>query len=146
MQLHDLPAIVEKTKKRVGRGTSSGRGKTSGRGVKGDKARGTSPWYRQGGSRRSRLLKHLPQVRGIGNLFTGNKDIVISLETINKVYVAGETVSVETLLEKGVLTRIKSNQSIKILSKGTLDKKLTVQVPTSASAKAQIEKMGGSVE
>ena len=36
-------------------------------------------------------------------------------------------------------------RSIKILGNGELTKKLTVKVPCSASAKAKIEKAGGSV-
>lgn len=141
MNLHEMPSLVRRSKKRVGRGTSSGRGKTSGRGHKGDKARGKSPWYKVGGSRRSRLIKHLPQLRGIGNPGTTVKSLVISLSTLEDNYKAGDTVSVETLLEKGLIL----SPVAKILGNGKLTKKLTVTVPVSASAKSAIEQAGGSV-
>jgi large subunit ribosomal protein L15 len=146
MQLHELPSIVRRTKKRVGRGTSSGRGKTSGRGVKGDKARGTSPWYKAGGSRRSRIMKHLPQVRGIGNLRTSPDTLTLTLSALNSAYSANDVVNMETLLEKGVVRGLKSGQGVKILAKGKIEKAVKVQIPTSESAKAAIEKAGGSVE
>ncbi len=144
MKLHEMPSLVERTRKRVGRGTSSGRGKTSGRGHKGDKARGTSPWYRVGGSRRSRLLKHLPQVRGIGNLNVAIKARVISLEMLESNYNAGETVTLQSLHEKGVVSP--SRVDVKVLGQGNLTKKLSVEIPVSASAKEAIERAGGSVQ
>lgn len=144
MNLHEMPALVEKTHKRVGRGTSSGRGKTSGRGHKGDKARGKSPWYRVGGSRRSRLLKHLPQVRGIGNLNKSEKPLVVTLSVLESSYNAGETVTLQSLYEKGVVSP--SQAGVKVLGQGNLTKKLTVELPVSASAKEAIERAGGNVQ
>jgi len=141
MNLHEMPSLVKRTKKRLGRGTSSGRGKTSGRGHKGDNARGTSPWYKEGGSRRSRLIKHLPQRRGIGNGPTSVKPLVVSLAMIEDNYAVGETVSIESLLEKGLI----NSPVAKILGNGKLTKKLMVSVPVSASAKLAIEQAGGSV-
>jgi len=41
---------MERSQKRVGRGTGSGKGKTSGRGMKGQKARGKIPSAFIGGS------------------------------------------------------------------------------------------------
>jgi large subunit ribosomal protein L15 len=141
MNLNELPKIIERTKGRIGRGTSSGHGKTSGRGHKGDKARGKSPWYKVGGSRRSRLIKHLPQLRGIGNPGTTVKSLVVSLTTLDTHFKDGETVSIEMLLEKGLIL----SPVAKILGNGKLSKKLTVSVPVSKSAKAAIEQAGGSV-
>jgi large subunit ribosomal protein L15 len=143
MNLHELPKITDRTKKRVGRGTSSGRGKTSGRGVKGDKARGTSPWWKEGGSRRSRVIKHLPQVRGIGNLNTKAGVIALSLAQLDAVYENGDTVNLETLIVKGLVSRVKTG--VKVLAKGALSKKLIVEIPVSGTAQAAIEKAGGSV-
>lgn len=143
MELHKMPSLVEKTKKRLGRGTSSGRGKTSGRGHKGDKARGRSPWYKVGGSRRSRLIKHLPQLRGIGNSSVSAKAAVVTLGQLDAAFEKGATVSLDTLIEKGLVTRA---SWVKVLNKGALSKALIVQIPTSASAKEAIERAGGSVE
>jgi large subunit ribosomal protein L15 len=143
MNLNELPKITDRTKKRVGRGTSSGKGKTSARGVKGDKARGSTPWWKEGGSRRSRVIKHLPQVRGIGNLNVTSPVIALSLSQLDGVYENGDTVNIETLIVKGLVSRVKNG--VKILGTGSLSKKLTVEVPVSATAKAAIEKAGGSV-
>ncbi len=134
----------KKTSRRVGRGESSGAGKTSGRGHKGDKARGKSPWYREGGSRRSRTLKHLPQVRGIGNLNVSDKPLVVSLALLESSYKAGETVTLQSLHEKGVVSP--SHKEVKVLGQGNLTKKLVVELPVSASAKEAIERAGGSVQ
>ena len=143
MDLHNLPSLVNKSKRRLGRGTSSGNGKTSGRGHKGDKARGKSPWYKVGGSRRSRLIKHLPQLRGIGNAATSIKPAVVTLSQLEVAFTKGDTVTLATLLEKGVVSRA---ATVKVLNKGSLTKSLTVQVPVSSSAKDAIVRAGGSVE
>jgi large subunit ribosomal protein L15 len=143
MNLHEMPSLIKRTKKRVGRGTSSGRGKTSGRGHKGDKARGKSPWYRVGGSRRSRLIKHLPQRRGIGNGNVSLKAVVVTLAQIEASYNKGETVSLDTLIEKGLVSR---TVTVKVLNKGSLKKAVTVRIPVSLSAKEAIERAGGTIE
>lgn len=143
MNIHEMPSLVKRTKKRIGRGTSSGRGKTSGRGHKGDKARGKSPWYKVGGSRRSRLLKHLPQRRGIGNSGLAIRRVIVTLAQLDALYDKGETVTIATLAEKGL---IYANETVKLLNKGAITKALTVEIPVSDSAKQAIEKAGGSVE
>ena len=49
MNLSQLPRIVTKSKKRIGRGYGSGKAKTAGRGTKGQKARGKIPGGFEGG-------------------------------------------------------------------------------------------------
>lgn len=62
-----LPKIVAKSKKRVGRGMGSGKGShTSGRGQKGQKSRGTIGVLFEGMKMRKSFLKRLPLVRGKG--------------------------------------------------------------------------------
>ena len=56
---------------------------------------------------------------------------------------AGAEITVETLAKAGFSDN--KNPKIKILGTGELTKKFTVKVPCSASAKAKIEKAGGSV-
>ncbi|MBO4709538.1 MAG: uL15 family ribosomal protein, partial [Kiritimatiellae bacterium] len=56
---------------------------------------------------------------------------------------AGAEITVETLAKAGFSDN--KRPKIKILGNGELTKKLTVKVPCSASAKAKIEKAGGSV-
>ena len=66
---------------------------------------------------------------------------IVNLKSLN-VFEDGETVTAETLLEKGVLS--KCRYGVKILGKGQITKKITVQADAfSASAKEAIEAAGG---
>lgn len=63
----NLPKVVAKSKKRVGRGMGSGKGShTSGRGQKGQKSRGTIGVLFEGMKVRKSYLKRLPLIRGKG--------------------------------------------------------------------------------
>ncbi|HLC94297.1 MAG TPA: hypothetical protein VJH96_01915 [Patescibacteria group bacterium] len=63
--LSTLPKIIEKGKKRVGRGLGSGRGAKSGRGTtRHQRARESIPLFFEGGQ--NRLVKKFPLVRGKG--------------------------------------------------------------------------------
>lgn len=126
-------------RKRVGRGNGSGLGGTAGKGHKGQKARtgGKVRWGFEGGQ--TPLMRRLPKF-GFNNHNFRTRFDVINLETLNKF--DGE-VSPETLQKAGLLT----HGRIKILGKGTLTKKLKVKAhKLSDSAKAAIEKAGGTVE
>jgi large subunit ribosomal protein L15 len=69
----------------------------------------------------------------------------VNLRDLDRAFEDGDTVSVETLVEKGLIRGDK--QPVKILGDGKLTKKLTVQVHKfSASAQAGITKAGGSCE
>ena len=62
-----LPKVVQKSKKRVGRGMGSGKGShTSSRGQKGQKSRGTIGVLFEGMKMRKSFLKRLPLMRGKG--------------------------------------------------------------------------------
>ena len=62
-----------------------------------------------------------------------------------EVFEDGATVSVETLIEKGIVKNPKDG--VKILGNGELTKKLTVKANAfSASAKEKIEALGGTAE
>ena len=68
----------------------------------------------------------------------------MNLSTLQRVFKSGDTVSLETLKEQGVLK--KSVKDAKILAVGEIKKKLTVKdLPVSASAQAKIEAAGGTV-
>ena len=147
MQLHELkPRTKRATKKVVGRGGK--RGKTSGRGTKGQKARAghrIRPAIRD-------VIKKLPKRRGEGvsrNRFSTPfaNTVVLNIGVLNEVFAAGELVTPKTLVEKEVIKKQGNNiPSVKILGKGELTKKLEVRgCSFSASAKAAIEKAGGSV-
>ena len=145
MELHDLhPAKgAKKTRKRIGRGPGSGTGKTAGKGHKGQKSRsGYSRRYGFEGGQMP-LVRRIPK-RGFTNIFRLEFQVV-NLRDLDRSFADGEAVSVEALVEKGLVRGGK--RPVKVLGDGDLTKKLTVQVHKfSASAKAGIEKAGGSCE
>ena len=70
---------------------------------------------------------------------------IINLETLDKLFNDGDAVSMETLLEKGVIR--KELNGLKVLGRGEITKKLTVKAAIfSASAKEKIEAAGGKAE
>lgn len=133
-----------KAKKRLGRGRGSGTGKTSGKGVKGQKARAGHHGARlgfEGGQ--------VPMVRRIPKRGFKNPNRVetfpINVELLEKEFAAGATVDLTVLRAKGIIPKL--TERVKILSEGTITKKLTIKVhAASASAKEKIEKAGGTLE
>ena len=120
---------------RRGRGHGSGNGKTAGKGHKGQKARSgaTRPGFEGG---QMPLYRRIPK-RG----FTcrNSKTIVgINISELER-FEDGATVSVETLIESGIVKN--PRDGVKILGNGELTKKLTVQA-NAFSAKAA-EKIPG---
>ena len=146
MQIHQ---IKRKTKNKkvmlVGRGGK--RGKTSGRGGKGQTARAghkTRPEWRD-------FIKRMPKLRGYSfQSISGVKNPVtaINLDILEIAFKSGETVKPSTLFARGVIGQYKGqNQKIKILGDGEISKKITlVGCTVSKTAKAKIEKAGGSVK
>ena len=126
---------------RRGRGHGSGNGKTAGKGHKGQKARSGAPRPGFEGGQMP-LYRRLPK-RGFTNRNT--KEIVaINLEVLER-FENGATVSVETLIEQGIVKN--PRDGVKILGRGELTKKLNVQANAfSASAKEKIEALGGTAE
>ena len=126
---------------RVGRGHGSGNGKTAGKGHKGQKARSgaTRPGFEGG---QMPLYRRLPK-RGFTNRNT--KDIVsINITELNR-FEDGAVVTIETLVENGVIKNPKDG--VKILGNGELTKKLTVKANAfSASAADKIQALGGTTE
>ena len=126
---------------RRGRGHGSGNGKTAGKGHKGQKARSGAPRPGFEGGQMP-LYRRIPK-RGFHNRNT--KEIVaINLEVLER-FEDGATVSVDTLIETGIVKNPKDG--VKILGRGELTKKLNVKVNAySASAKEKIEALGGTAE
>lgn len=144
MQLNNLDKLIDKSKKRLGRGTGSGKGKTGGRGTKGQKARGKIPASFVGGS--LPLYKKLPFIRGWGNMKSKPKPVVVSMNELNR-FKANSEISVESFVEVGLITQADSKKrGIKLLDRGELTVKgLSVKLPVSAKAKLKIESSGGKV-
>ena len=127
---------------RRGRGHGSGNGKTAGKGHKGQKARsggGVRPGFEGG---QMPLYRRIPK-RGFTN--RNRLEIVaINVSALER-FDAGSEVSVETLIESGIVKNPKDG--VKILGNGELTKKLTVKANAfSASAKEKIEAVGGTCE
>ena len=144
MKLHELsPAEGSKKEvKRIGRGHGSGQGKTAGKGHKGQKARagkGMRVGFEGG---QMPLQRRIPK-RGFNNII--RKTVVaINVGTLNK-FEDGAVVDIAALTEKGIVKN--SFDSVKILSNGTINKKLTVKANAfSKGAVAKIEAAGGKTE
>ena len=144
MKLNQLTATPGATKerKRIGRGYGAGTGKTAGKGHKGQKARaghGMRPGFEGG---QMPMQRRIPK-RGFNNIFA--KEIVsINVGTLNK-FEDGASGDAAALMEAGILK--KECDGVKILSNGTLTKKLTVKANAfSAAAKEKIEAAGGKAE
>jgi large subunit ribosomal protein L15 len=137
MQLHELTRTTPNKKaRRVGRG--GGRGKTSGRGTKGQKARAghrIMPAIRE-------QLKKLPKRRGYSFKSIEGKPAVINVSSLEKFFSPGDAVNPKILAERGAVR----GGAVKILGDGEITKKLAISgCLVSASARAKIEKAGGSV-
>lgn len=144
MKLHEMKPVEGAThsKKRVGRGTSSGTGKTAGRGQKGQNSRsgGGVRLGFEGGQ--TPLFKRLPK-RGFTNFFRKEYQVV-SLDSLNT-YPKGTIVTPELLVNDRKVRN--ANQGIKVLGNGSLKVNLTVKAHKfSASAVKAIEEAGGKTE
>ena len=148
MKLHDLVPNPgsKKNRKRVGRGISAGQGKTAGRGTKGQGSRSGSggKLYRQGGN--LPFFRRLPFMRGKG--FTPPNQVEyneVNLDQLDETFKADADVTPESL-EAARLLR-DARKPVVILGRGDVKVALKVRAHrVSASAKAKIEKAGGSVE
>ena len=101
---------------RRGRGHASGNGKTAGKGHKGQKARSGAPrpGFECG---QMPLYRRIPK-RGFTN--RNSKDIVAINLSALEVFENGETVTVETLLEKGIVRTLRT--ALKFLETENLPK------------------------
>ncbi len=140
----EIKKTVEKRSKRLGRGYGSGKGgHTSSRGQKGQKSRGSLGVIFEGVKTKKSFYKRLPLIRGKGKLKALAKPSIISLSDLS-VFRAGTVVNLEKLIEEGIVDKkYATKHGVKILGNGEIDKKLTIEVPLSASAKEKIEKAGG---
>jgi len=127
IELHNLVNETQPSKgrKRKGRGPGSGHGKTSCRGHKGQGSRsGYKKRYGKEGGRMPLFMK-LP-TRGFTRGRFLKKSFAITLQLIDQFYQDGETVSLATLYDKGVVKKRVPGGLI-ILSTGELSKKVTIE-------------------
>lgn len=140
--LHEITGIDNnKSRKRVGRGSSAGGGKTAGRGTKGQKARtgGSIPAYFEGGQ--TPWMMRLKKKKG----FTPYRKASYLLVNLNEL----ETIAPEGTLTLDLLMesrRIAPGTKIKVLGTGEVSKPYAVQTHfISKVAQAKIEAAGGTV-
>jgi large subunit ribosomal protein L15 len=144
MQLNTISPAEGSTKKRkrIGRGPGSGHGKTSTKGHKGQKARSggsVKPGFEGG---QMPMQRRLPK-RG----FTPLTRKVYELVKVGQfeIFEAGTTVSIEELVQAGIVTGVKDG--VKVLADGELTKSLTIVAHKfSAAAKEKIAAAGGTVQ
>lgn len=142
LSLHTLKPTKgsRRGKKRVGRGLGS-KGSYSGRGVKGQRARsGGRSGLKLKGLRP--LMLSTPKQRGFHSIKP--KAMVVNIGDLAKVFVSGAKVNPKAILKKGLVSDI--TDGVKILGKGDIGIALTLEgCLVSASAKAKIEKAGGTI-
>jgi len=148
MRLNDIKDNpgARKTRVRIGRGIGSGVGKTGGRGGKGQTARtGVAIGGFEGGQ--MPLHRRLPK-RGFKSM--NRKDwneinVGALQQAIDEGKLkAGQSVDVTALVDAGILRRPKDG--LRLLGSGEIKAKLALTVNhATASAKAAIEKAGGSI-
>ena len=146
MRLHDLKPNpgAKHRRKRLGIGESSGKGKTSGKGHKGQKARSGGsirPGFEGG---QMPIYRRLPK-RGFNNAAFKTVYGVVNLDSLEKTFSAGDSVTEDTLRKAGLVNG--RFDGVKILGRGEITKALNVLVDeVSVTAREKIEKAGGTVE
>ncbi|MFY9462988.1 MAG: uL15m family ribosomal protein, partial [Candidatus Sungiibacteriota bacterium] len=136
MQIHQLKRThAQKYARRVGRGGK--RGTYSGRGIKGLGARA-------GGKFRPEerdIIKRIPKLRGYRFPSFQQKPAIVNLDTIERRYAAGDTISPASLVAKGLVVRARGRApKVKILARGESKKKFIFKnVVFSIAAKTKLK-------
>lgn len=141
-QLNNLTPLVKK-RKRVGRGGK--RGGSSCKGGKGQTQRSGAKIRIGFEGGQMPLFRRLPK-RGFSNFDHATNYTIVNLQTIDTAFEAGDLVTKDLLLEKGLIKVQKGDKNflLKVLGKGTLSKKLTIQADAfSDSALNNIKNSGG---
>jgi large subunit ribosomal protein L15 len=130
---------IIKHRKRYARGNGSGRGGTSGRGHKGQKARTGKtlrPYFESGAIE---LYRRLPKVNGFTRHWV-KKAFALNISKLNH-FDTKEVVNLASLKAKNLIPA--TAVAFKLLSKGELDKALTIETDLyTKQAKAKLDKAG----
>jgi large subunit ribosomal protein L15 len=132
-----------KNRKTIGRGGR--KGTYCGKGMKGQKARSGAkidPLFEGG---RSTLIDHMKKKRGFKAV--NYKKEIINLKDIVRMFKDGDIVNLKSLIETGLVDKIKAKNGIKILGSGEIKIKLQMdkEILLSGSAKNAISKAGGKI-
>ena len=139
------PQGANKQPKRVGRGSSSGLGTTAGKGNKGQQSRSGGKTYIGFEGGQMPLYRRIAH-KGFSNYPFKKEYVCINVWQLDAKFNDGETVDKAALIAKDFISA-KTASLVKVLGNGEITKKLTVIVDkVSESAKAKIEKAGGSVK
>jgi large subunit ribosomal protein L15 len=145
MRLHTLKPTPGSKKEptRKGRGTGTGKGKTAGRGQGGQKSRsggGVRPGFEGG---QMPLTRRVPK-RGFSNATFKKIYGIVKVEDLD-VFEAGDTVTIQSLKDKGIIKN--KFKLVKILSNGEITKPLTITVDeVTKAARDKIIEAGGKIE
>jgi len=144
LKLDQLPKTTAKHQKRLGRGYGSGvGGHTVGRGEKGQRSRtgrGIPLWFEGG---QLPVVKKLPYLRGKSRFQTLEREV--QLVTLTKLSKVEENIVNPEVLKKNGIIRFE-HRPVKVTGVGSIAKAVTLQnIKCTASAKAAIEKAGGSI-
>ena len=139
------PQGANKQPKRVGRGSSSGLGTTAGKGNKGQQSRSGGKTYIGFEGGQMPLYRRIAH-KGFSNYPFKKEYVCINVDQLEAKFNDGETVDKAALIAKGFISA-KNASLVKILGNGDVKKKLNIVADkVSESAKAKIEKAGGSVK
>lgn len=142
--MNNLPSIVTRPKKRVGRGPGSGKGfHTTGRGQKGQKARYNVHILFEGVKTKKSLLHRLPMLPGKQKFKAQPKPEIIQLIALDA-HPEGE-VTMASLIEHKFVSRKAKKLGVKIIGGGEVTKKFTLTVPATQSVRDAIVKAGGTI-
>jgi large subunit ribosomal protein L15 len=116
MRLHEITTTNPiKRGRRVGRGIAAGQGKTAGRGTKGQKARtganSNIPRTFDGGA--TNFVQRLPKLKGFKSHRTPL--VTINVVTLSRNFDNGATISLTTLVEKGLIDEHGLKSGVKIV-------------------------------
>ena len=129
------------SKKRIGRGHGSGQGAQAGRGHKGAQSRSGFKFKRGFEGGQMPLHRRVPK-RGFHNGFR-TEYAVVNLDALAERFDEGTVVTPQLLREKGLIHS--TRQPIKVLARGDVSKKLTVQAHKfSGKAAEKIQAAGGA--
>ncbi|WP_353684014.1 50S ribosomal protein L15 [Thermodesulfovibrio sp. 3907-1M] len=146
MKINELkPAPGSKKRvKRIGRGLGSGHGRYATKGIKGQKSRsgGAKGAGFEGGQ--MPLQRRVPK-RGFSNVPFRKEYAIVNLKDLNKIIDEVDVITPETLLQKGVVKKLKDG--LKILGSGEIKKPVIIKTHAISKAALQkIESIGGKVE
>jgi len=130
------------SKKRIGRGHGTGQGTQAGRGHKGAQSRSGYKFKRGFEGGQMPLHRRIPK-RGFHNPFRTDY-VVVNLDVLSERFEVGTVVTPALLREHGI---VRAAGPIKVLARGDMSKKLTVQAHKfSGKASEKIAAAGGTAE